>query len=159
MRDHRVDVRQHFRKRVPPSHLFVAEHIVHRGDHKPLFSHLGEQLGTSSALLAALPRAAMHKKVERRRPLDLAEISGQVEVVRLRDVRMHSPLPHLPPAVRKVLAHVRLRALGNLRGGEPKRQRVRISSENRDEQERPREKYDRIGYLFHGSNYITSRRP
>ena len=47
-------------------------------------------------------------------------ISGQVEIVRLRDVRMHSPLPYLPPAIRKVLAHVRLRARGNLCGGEPK---------------------------------------
>ena len=150
MRDHRVDVRKHVRERVRASQLVVAEHVVHRCDHEPLFGHLGEQLGAASRLAAAPPRAAVHKEVERRGPVDLADVPGQVEVVRLRDALMRGALAHLPPAIRQVLAHMRPRALGNLRGREPKRRRVRVSGECVDDHERQREKYDMTCCFFHG---------
>ena len=56
---------------------------------------------------------------------------------------------HLPPAVRKVLAHIHLLTLGNLRGGKTKR-RVRVSGENTSARERHREEYNRGCDLFHG---------
>ena len=135
MRDHRVDVRKHFRERVRSSLLGVAEHVVHRRRHEPLFGHFDEQLGVRG-LAAVPPRAAVHKEEERRGPIDLADVPGQIEVVRLRDVRMHGTLAHLPSAVWKILAHVSLRARRNLYGMQAKRLRVRVSGENARGQDR-----------------------